>query len=313
MKNNSYLADINEIYLAYYLNNEKFFDTESEGILRNRESLVPDEDTQIQKQKAKLMAQQTLLWAKQNGYAGAVRKVWWTARIEQIKTSLEKPIQNRYVDFIHEKNPSDIVIQFSDGKFLGVSAKTFKDFGSVSFLNAGVKTIEKDLKISIQEQIKEIEKKTINDLSLPQTAKERKQFIRNNEEIQNQTKVLGTGVMSVVRDKLYEKLKTLNQNEAKEYILKKWLRSDENLFPPYVRVICIGSCEPFEMRIQDPIKNEKINALTNDTITFEKLYDVSIGIKANDMKIFKIRVKYTSECFASSVKIIGESWLHIDK
>jgi hypothetical protein len=311
---NGYLATINEIYFTYYLNGSKFCDLDSEKKLIDTKTIVSEEHYQLQKNRAKIMCDHTLSWTKANGFTGSIRKVWLTTKMSQIKKSLDRPIQIKFSDFSYDKNPSDVVVQFSDGKFLGISIKTFNSINSsaLTFLNSGTKAIERDLGVDIRTKFKQLENKYVEELNLPKNLKDRKIYIRENIELQEQTKIIGISIRRNIRDDIIKELNKLSQEDAKEYILKKWLKSDEKIFPPYVRVICIGESEPFTIKIQDPIKNEKIEALNTSKIIFEEVGDLSIGIKAGDMKIFKIRLKYSSESLVGQLKFSGESWLSID-
>jgi len=60
--------------------------------------------------------------------------------------------------------------------------------------------------------------------------------------------------------------------------------------------------------ITDPLKNEKLEALSKYTIKMEKIGNESIGVIAGTKKIMKIRFKFESEKMASSLKLSGDPW-----
>jgi hypothetical protein len=82
----------------------------------------------------------------------------------------------------------------------------------------------------------------------------------------------------------------------------------EILKPPYIKVTGQGNKEPYRAVAMDPTKNEKLDALAKYKITLEKVGNESIGVKAGDKKIMKIRFKFESEKMASSVKLSGDPW-----
>ena len=78
--------------------------------------------------------------------------------------------------------------------------------------------------------------------------------------------------------------------------------------PPYIKVTGQGNKEPYKAVAMDPTKNEKLDALSKYKITLEKVGNESIGVKAGEKKIMKIRFKFESEKMASSVKLSGDPW-----
>jgi hypothetical protein len=82
----------------------------------------------------------------------------------------------------------------------------------------------------------------------------------------------------------------------------------EVLRPPYIKVTGQGNKPPYKASVMDPVKNEKLEALGKYPIMLEKVGNESIGVKAGDKKIMKIRFKFESEKMASSVKLSGDPW-----
>jgi hypothetical protein len=79
-------------------------------------------------------------------------------------------------------------------------------------------------------------------------------------------------------------------------------------YPPYIKVTGQGSKPPYKATVMDPVKNEKLDALSKYPITLEKVGNESIGVKAGEKKIMKIRFKFESEKMASSLKLSGDPW-----
>ena len=105
---------------------------------------------------------------------------------------------------------------------------------------------------------------------------------------------------------MFVRLKKMKQPELIEYLRTDWM--DANIMlPSYVKVTGKGTAN-FSADVMDPVNNPKLKALTTNTITLEKVGNESIGVKAGDKKIMKIRFKFESEKMASSIKLSGDPW-----
>jgi len=113
--------------------------------------------------------------------------------------------------------------------------------------------------------------------------------------------------MADMRDKLLERLLKFKQEDLFKYLLKDWMDA-EVLFPPYIKVTGQGKKAPYSATVMDPVKNDKLDALSKYPIALEKVGNESIGVKAGDKKIMKIRFKFESEKMASSLKLSGDPW-----
>jgi hypothetical protein len=110
-----------------------------------------------------------------------------------------------------------------------------------------------------------------------------------------------------MRDELMVRLLKFKQPELIKYLLSDWMDADI-VKPPYIKVTGQGNKEPYKAVSMDPTKNEKLDALSKYKITLEKVGNESIGVKAGEKKIMKIRFKFESEKMASSVKLSGDPW-----
>jgi hypothetical protein len=97
------------------------------------------------------------------------------------------------------------------------------------------------------------------------------------------------------------------QQELLKYLLSDWMDAEVQ-YPPYIKVTGQGSKPPYKATVMDPVKNEKLDALSKYPITLEKVGNESIGVKAGEKKIMKIRFKFESEKMASSLKLSGDPW-----
>ena len=299
---NTLVADVNELLVGYYLNNEKWYDDSAKKQYENRVKEVDPKDLERATGHAEIMAKEFLKYARQKGY-GKVSKVYWTARAGSM-TKLTG------VDVDQRKNPTDTLIKFSTGPsdgWLGLSAKSTKGKGEIGFKNPGAGTVDKKLNIDLVNTYKQILEKTINDLDLPKSTKQRKSFIRANNEIKSKTTKIGTDLMSDLRDKLFTKLDSMDNSDLLDYFLDDWLDANV-MYPPYVKVTGKGNKKPFSASLIEPTENEKNEALKSLDFALEKVGNESIGIKAKGKKIFKMRFKFESEKMASSMKLSGESW-----
>ena len=160
MARNTDLADVNEIYVAFVLNGKKFPDSASEQQYEKKLKLLNETQQQQQIGRAIVMADDFLLWAKSKGYTG-VKNVYWTARPG---FSFKNVVG---VDVDQKKNPTDVLVEFSKGGFLGLSAKSTSGKGDIGFKNPGVGTVDKDLGLKLNDINKKAQEKVIKEFKLP--------------------------------------------------------------------------------------------------------------------------------------------------
>ena len=301
MASNTDLADINEILLGYYLNGEKWYDPEAKKQFEAKRKVATEDEYLAQDRKAAVMADEVIKWAKSNGYNGKVSKVWWTARPGVLSKAVGKEVDSR-------KNPTDILIQFTDKQFLGVSAKSTKGGGDIGFKNPGMGTIEASLKINLKAVYGKFEAEAVKKFKLPSSTSERKAKIRKDPAMQAKTQAIGVKALAAIRDALFKKLTSLSQNDIKKYILSDWMDSSQGLYPPYIKVTGMGNKEPYTAKVDDPLNNDKLKALKKAQIKLEKVGNESIGVSAGGKKILKMRAKFESEKLASSIKFSGDPW-----
>jgi hypothetical protein len=301
MARNTDLADVNEIYVAFVLNGNKFPDSASEAQYEKKMALLTPQQGEQQIGRAIVMSEDFLTWAKQNGYSG-VDEVYWTARPGFSFKSVVG------VDVDQRKNPTDVLVKFRKGGYLGLSAKSTSGKGDIGFKNPGVGTVDSDLKLKLNDINKEAQEKIIKSFKLPSSAQARKSAIRANKALQKETDSLGSLVLSECRDVFIKKLNTLDQMKRRDYIIKSWIDASQELYPPYVKVTGRGTKAPYSASVEDPLNNPKLKAIMTDKISFESVGNDSVGVKAGSKKILKMRFKYESEKLASSLKMSGDPW-----
>jgi len=301
MARNTDLADVNEIYVAFVLNGNEFPDSASESQYNKKLGMITPEQGEQQVGRAIIMVEEFLKWAKQNGYSG-IQNTYWTARPG---FSFKAVVG---VDVNQRKNPTDVLVKFRTGGFLGLSAKSTSGKGDIGFKNPGVGTVDTDLKLKLNDINKKAQEDIVKSFKLPASASARKAAIRANKALQKQTDSLGAQVLSECRDTLLKKLNTLSQPQRKDYIMKSWIDASDELYPPYVKVTGRGTKAPYSASVEDPLNNPKLKAIMEDRITFEGVGNDSVGVKAGSKKILKMRFKYESEKLASSLKMSGDPW-----
>jgi len=300
---NTLISDINEILVGYFLNGEKWYDSEAKAKYEQRVKQVTPENLERATGHAKVMAEEFLKYAKREGYRLPVKGVYWTAR-PNIMTKLVG------VEVDQTKNPTDTLIQFASGPsdgWLGLSAKSTKGKGEIGFKNPGVGTVDKSLGTKIGETYKQQLAQVVVQLGLPATDSQRKSFIRSNPKIKAQTEAYGVQMLAAMRDDLYTRLIKMKPKEFFEHITKEWMNADV-MYPPYVKITGQGNKAPYTATVMDPTKNPKLDALSSLKFKLERVGNESIGVMAAGKKIMKMRFKFESEKLASSVKMSGEAW-----
>lgn len=301
---NTLAADINEILCGLHLVGgdwKKFGNAkEAKAGLDARKKQVDKATYADQDGRARAMAEKVLEWAGANGYGGKVQTVWWTARPGTLSAAVGHPVDSR-------KNPTDILIKFTKGGFLGVSAKSTKGAGDIGFKNPGLGTLAKTLGVDFGSLIKNVEEKIITKYKLPAGIKVRKAFIRGNPKIQQKTIEAGAQMLAILRDALLKKYQTMPQPELKKHILTAWLDA-ESVDPYYIKVTGRGAGGTYTADVFDPVKNDKFELIKNGKIEAVAVGSDSVGLMADGHRLLKARFKFESEKLASSIKLSGDPW-----
>lgn len=301
---NTDLSDINEIYLGYFLAGESWFDKDAKKQADTKMRRVKREQAEDQINKARVMAEEVVKWAKKKGYKGGIVGVWWTARPGSLSAAVGMEVDQR-------KNPTDILIKFKSGPakgFLGISAKSTLGNTDIGFKNPGMGTMEGVLGIDLSSVNQKYINLIIKRYDLSESTPKRKIEIRDNPKIQQKTSELGSQALSEMRDIMFNRLKKMKNNQIQDFILQNWIDSSKTLFPPYIKVTGMGKKQPYTAKVEDPLHNPKLDAINKGKMSVEKVGNESIGVKAGNYQILKMRFKFESEKLASSVKLSGDPW-----
>lgn len=288
-------ANVNELALARELaggfeNVDGFGDSAEENFNKSAE-VIGDQEAGDRNRMGAEMAAATKEWAQSNGFTAPIKKVHWTARPGSLAAA--SGIEN--ID--QRKNPSDVVIEFEDGKRLGVSAKSStKSSKSLTFKNSGSGTVAKTFNNpKINEVVQQMSDKFASDNGIPDRG--RKQFIRSNPELKTKADAEGTKVLSAARDELLNTFNGLSKEEAGR-ALKNAFLDTENQGLQYIKVTGRNNGNT---TITDPLNNKVSKALDRSNLSFSPTGSGSIQVTDNETgeKLFKVRAKWESQKLAS--------------
>jgi len=326
---NTHGADVNEILFAYVAAGNTFEHgfingSEAEAVLEEKTSKLKKSEYEDQYQRAVKSFESTLEWAIENGWDGKIEKVWWTARPNILAHASRLPLGNGDFQEASPGNPTDILLQFDDKKFLGVSLKSMKQSsGDVGFKNPGVGALAASLNIDLLATLKEMDKEALDRLGVPKlTQKKRKEWLRtktpHHAKIRTETEKVGKLMLKTLRDSLLAHLEGMSVDDVREHILNKWMDAGD-LYPYYIKVTGRGTASRgYNASVNDPNNNDQFKALMSaDSFRFQKKgngkdWEASIGVEAvsagTSVRVLKMRFKFESEKLASSLKMSGDPY-----
>ena len=306
-------ADVNEILLGYYMLGGKwtgFQDSKYvKGQLEKRKKQIGEDEYAIQSLRAEQMAKEVKIWTSSRLEYSKSKpvKVWWTARPGVLSKAFGKAVDSR-------KNPTDTLVQYDNGVFLGLSAKSTKAT-EPGFKNPGMGTIEKALGVDLRSVLDKEQNKFIKKHNLSTVQSKRKTEIRADSDLVAASAAARDITLRKLRDALMNELKSISQDKLKEHLNSNWMDVDI-IGPPYIKVTGKGAKPPFTAKIMDPLeKHAKINwdyyahmkKVGNDGIGIFMSYSSSENSE-HRLPILKMRVKYGSQAMASPIKFSGEDW-----
>ena len=301
MSGNTLGSDINEIHLAYLLNNNSYPDRQSQTQIENRINAVSEQTTEFQKGRAGAMYNTFLKFLRDKGYGSPVT-AYWTSR----QGFSFKKITG--IDVDQRLNPTDVLVQLSDGKFYGISAKSTVS-GGAGFKNPGVGTIDKYLNTNLKSIVDKYVEQIISEFDLPTFANGRKQIINADANLKRRIMVeYGSPCLREMRESYLNTINQLGDTEIREFIATEWLNENpEILRLPYVKITGTGT-NVYSASLYDPIGYSQTRHLVKGPITFSRVGNDSVGVTANNNKILKMRFKFESTQLASSAKMSGDPW-----
>jgi len=331
-RSNTRLADVNEIYCTFLLNNRQFPDPATEREFKRKVTLLSDKEIAEQTGRARVMVKEFLRIAGAKGYQFP-KAVYWTARpgfnFQQLLGV--KINQNKF--------PADILVEFRGGGFLGFSAKSTTS-GDVGFKNPGMGTVDRELGINNtdyvtkQEQVIRNVYKDFGRLSNELRSNQMRKWKEAADPKFLDISRRGSKVETYCRNRLLTRLNQMvTQEERRDYIIGSWLDATD-AYPPYLKVTGNGTAEEvqlpiplppvplaqqilnlvfppgwggrFTATVYDPMQNSKMDALNTKKITFTKAGSNSIAVKAGQKPLFNMRYKFSGYKFASSMKLSGD-------
>lgn len=310
-------ADINEIMTGFYLGNGKwsiYGDSAPrvKEVVEKRSEQISPESFKDQDGRAKAQAAAAIDWARSNGYDGSISQVYWTARPGDLSRIVGVPVDSR-------KNPTDVLIRFSDGGFLGLSAKSTKSGGDIGFKNPGIGRLGRDLGVDLSGASKSAYVDVLKSLNWDGavSTQERKGYLKkiaagrkmNTVPELKDYYVGGAKVLKSIRDTLLRYYLSMDIDDLREHFLEEWVDAKDR-YPYYIKVTGRGKNGNYSATVNDPLQDEKIKKISSDHIQLEELGNNSIGVWAGEgsdaSKLFRIRLKWESAPLASSIKMSGD-------
>jgi hypothetical protein len=297
-------ADVNEILLAWYMVDSdwrKVHDGRKIKSLYDKvQSSLSDEEFENQSERAWAMATAIDEWSAKNGYRGGIVKSWWTARKGVLSKAVGYEVDSR-------KNPTDVLLQFGDKQFLGISAKSTKGKGDIGFKNPGAGTFDRILGSSLSDMIKRHQTDFATKHNLSHSASIRKKEIRSDDTLIKASGEARTLMLNDLRNHLMKTFSSMKEDDLREFILDECMDA-KPILPKYIKVTGHGKSPNYSASIHDPLKDDKATAVAADTLEISNVGNDSIGILAGGMKILKVRLKQESQAMASALKISCDPW-----
>jgi len=307
-------ADINEIWLAYLLNNNSFPGTSSQDY-NTRISQVTTQEITQQQGRAKACYDRFLLFLSRQGLGNPVA-AHWTARSGTMTSIVGFPVDQT-------KNPTDVLVELDSGQFYGISLKSVKS-GKTGFKNPGIGTIESDLGLTSKPFSAIIEKYKKQVIAAYPVLNVSSDTQRKNILQQQKNKVIKDAIYATYAKECYKELTEALYNhltnnmlpwEQKVFLGHSLMNEDEETMKvPYVKLTGSGTgTGPFRASLYDPVASSKARKIAARGAGFaidtgkQGTIKVNAGKTGERVKyMFSIRWKWASTYFASPMKLSAE-------
>jgi hypothetical protein len=216
----TFQSDLNELSLGYFLNGEKWWSPECREVFESRvRTLKADnkQDIVIQVERSRHMATEVFTYTGQQSIAS----VFWVSRGNGADI---------YPD-MSATHPADLLLEFQNHEWLGVSAKSTNGRGDIGFKNPGLGTIEKALSVNLSGRISEVTQEMVKRFSLPDAQEARKKYLRAHTAIQSVTTMQGTLLLNEIRAKVLDACQNVSQDALRTFLLTSLLDSDSDTWP----------------------------------------------------------------------------------
>jgi hypothetical protein len=294
---NTHRADCNELIFLKAVNQNVWSNSLVQDTHDAKRALISESDYQDQLGRA-LTAANAFFQYVGNPPGSAVSAVWWSARpgvFKEMGISVEKTF------------PADVVVQWANGSYLGVSLKSSDTSLKLCFRNNGLGTLNRILGRSFSKPYTDGEQELL--LRYPHlsdmTDKVRKRTIRSDKSLEAEVKVLAEKSLTETRNILYSHYCEIGEDSLRNHLIENWLSSGSEV--PYLKITAKGIDGDYQAIVEDPsiaVKNIEVGS-----ITVHKVHTHGIGfLKDEEDKFMKIRVKTASQPFASAIKVQGEYW-----
>lgn len=301
---NTKKAYVNEILTGYYLLDgswEQFCDYETALTTLNKsKDEIPEQEFVDQDERAKVMATAIKTWIKNNKGNKRIENIWWTASPGKLSEAYGSKIDSK-------SNPSDLLLQFEDKKFFGISAKSTRTNQSIAFKNPGIGSIESVLDVDFSGIYRSRTERAVSIYNLPTFLKERKRFVRENPEIQKQTQRIGSTIINSLRDGILKRFDEMTNEEFQSYLMRHWLDATR-IGPDYIKVTGHGQRGNYSVSLENPNDHENVLNIKNGNLVSLAAENNTIKIVLKEdmnKRVMGMRLKYESEKLCSSIKLSG--------
>lgn len=263
-----------------------------EELTKIREKLG-DEETEYRINQSKSMVKQSLLWAKENGYNGDISEVFWTARPGAMKDA-------GFPDVPQQKHPADLVVKFSDGKSLGISAKSSKtDNAKLPFKNRGINSLERELGFDLDDEQKKRESNFLSKVGV-RSKSELKKKMRSNKRINKQAQIEGRRILKQVQNKIVEQF---SKTDPVADALENMFLDTNDFGLPYIKVTGLATKRA---KVDDPLNNSTITKLKKaKSVDFQATGGSNVRVLADGKVVMNIRPVYMNEKLATGIKVVA--------
>jgi hypothetical protein len=290
-ENNTFRGDANEILLGLHIAGswDSFVNSsETKKALKTRREAVDSDAYAEEERRAKNMAAETKVWMNNAGFA-SVKSVEWVGRGAA------------------RDDAADLILTMTDGKVLGVSAKSTHQGRDIVSRSVGLGTIDTALKTDLVGIRNRAEERFVKKHNLSVEPVRRKEDIRNRPLVRQDANEERNTILRNIRNKLLSKLTMMPQPKLKEFVSTTLMKSDTQSLRK-IRLIQVTGHGAGNVTIVDTLKNDKKSAMKNGKLVLAKSGNDSITFQAGGINIARIRVKYGTVPLASPIEVSVDPW-----
>ena len=203
-------------------------------------------------------------------------------------------------------NPSDLLIEFDDKSYVGLSLKSHNKKRKIVLKNPGLYKVGEYLDINYRNICNKKTGEIIEKYKLNISSKGRKDQIRSDKALsKNILKDSNEFLGCILNDKKFGICSNYIRKSHKEnvdHILNYWMNADEEVIP-YIIIIRDNN----DYQYEDPLEMDCRKILIKSKALTWKSSGNSVIIRdEKDLNIMRIRIKFAGQPFASSIKFSGE-------